>query len=179
MAPQTYETSGGPAACSCRTARTASERNRVPEQRALESPPLTFEAVGPRPARRATEVEPLEAVRAGGANGLPVQKHVGTEREILFRAGRPRNREDVCEGERNQAADRRLPFSHERDARPVSEGVERRAEELSTVHGRAEVSHAGREEPVERVESLGPAELDRETGPFSLPHLVAHAAIEL
>ena len=98
---------------------------------------------------------------------------------MLFRARRPRHGEDVFEGERDQAADRRLPLPHQRDAGPVPEGFERGAEELSRVHGRAEVAHAGREEPVELVELLDRAELDRETGPLGLPDLVAHAAIEL
>mgnify|MGYP003694381663 CR=1 FL=1 len=67
--------------CPAGTARRARPIGIVYQNSGLSTrAPLTLESIGPRPAGRATEVEAPEAVTAGGANGLPIQQHVGAER---------------------------------------------------------------------------------------------------
>src|SRR2546425_9013867 len=104
--PGTGEERGAAGARRPQPPAAPAHRDRVPPQRLLLRSPLPLEAISPRAAGRAAEVEPPEPLPASVPDRHPVQEHVRTQRQVRAEAGGPRHREDVLEAERDQAPDR-------------------------------------------------------------------------
>src|SRR5580704_1144193 len=129
--------------------------------------------------RRPPELEAAIALQAGGSNRFPVQEHVGTQREVVLQARGPRNDQTILERQGYEAADGRVALPDEDNPGPCAERCEHGAKEFRSVDGRAEVAHADDERVVEGRQTLGAAELDRESRPLRLADLIPDALVEL